>query len=294
MRQGKWIGLFVFKTNMANARQVNTFFWDDSYIEELNPNGKLLFIYLITSPLTNIAGSFEISLKKICDHTGLSRSKVEEILVKFEQDGKFFYKDNWMLAANGIEHQAYHNEKIQKGIENIISASPRWVIDRVCIAYSWLSHLKNSLSHLKEYNSKESNSIEPDSPDDFSNPQNRDLILATWLDQVSVAMGAKSRFGLTNLKSWTAVCKIAIQEGWQVADLIHALERMLSADNFKMQYFKPEKVLDEMRIKQNGKGTRLQTPAEKLAGDEAQRKEAIAMRRLPPTRPADPNTVAGN
>lgn len=123
---------------MAKHRTVNTHFWDDSYIETLSPNEILLFLFLITNPQTNIAGSYEITITRMYERTRLSKTKIAEILKKFEADGKFIYKDNWMLAVNAISHQKTDVPTILKGIETIILDSPRWVIDRVLIDYQGL------------------------------------------------------------------------------------------------------------------------------------------------------------
>jgi len=46
---------------MAKNRYINTKFWDDPFIAELSIKEKLLYLYLITNPLTNAAGIYEIS-----------------------------------------------------------------------------------------------------------------------------------------------------------------------------------------------------------------------------------------
>jgi hypothetical protein len=132
----------------AKVRQVNTFFWDDPYIEDLCSNGKLLFLYLITTPLTNIAGSFEITLAKMTHHTGVERSEIENLLKRFETDGKFVYREKWMLAVNAIEHQNVDNSKIRQGIITIVGRSPRWVIDELCMTHPWLRANEDDSSHL--------------------------------------------------------------------------------------------------------------------------------------------------
>lgn len=132
---------------MAKQRYINTFFWDDPYIEELGPTGKLLFIYLITTPLTNIAGSFEITIKKMSDHTGIGRDEITDLLKQFEADGKVIYRDRWMLVVNTIEHQHWRTHgTIKSGIITIVEASPQWVKDRLGVAYGWLSHLNLNLN----------------------------------------------------------------------------------------------------------------------------------------------------
>lgn len=130
---------------MAKQRYINTFFWDDPYIEDLDPAGKLLFIYLITTPLTNIAGSFEITIKKMADHTGLGRDTIGDLLKQFEADGKFIYRRPWMLAINAIDHQNTNNPQIRTGIAAIIDASPEWVKNAV---KNDSYRLKDESSHL--------------------------------------------------------------------------------------------------------------------------------------------------
>jgi hypothetical protein len=52
-----------------SQRIVNDEFWTDPYIEDLDPSEKLIFLYLITNPLCNIAGAYEIRLKRIAYET---------------------------------------------------------------------------------------------------------------------------------------------------------------------------------------------------------------------------------
>jgi hypothetical protein len=127
------------KERLTKVRQVNTFFWDDPYIQELYHFGKLLFLYLITSPHTNIAGSFEITEKTMHDHTGIPRTEITDLLKRFEDDKKIIYRNNWMLTVNTIEHQNINNSKILEGIKVILGMSPAWVIDSLCMSHPHLN-----------------------------------------------------------------------------------------------------------------------------------------------------------
>jgi hypothetical protein len=60
---------------MAKQRVVNTRFWDDDYIMELGPTEKLVFLYVLTNPLTDLCGAYQITLKRISFDTGLRRKK---------------------------------------------------------------------------------------------------------------------------------------------------------------------------------------------------------------------------
>jgi hypothetical protein len=65
---------------MAKQRYINTKFWRDSYIEDLDPTEKLLFLYLLTNPDTNICGVYELPLKIIAADTGIDKEMVKKLL----------------------------------------------------------------------------------------------------------------------------------------------------------------------------------------------------------------------
>lgn len=87
-------------------RSVNTKFWDDPFIEGLNPSEKLLFLYLITNPLTNLLGIYEITLKRISYDTGLSKETISKGFERFGMVKKAFYiKDNFIILPNWLKNQ---------------------------------------------------------------------------------------------------------------------------------------------------------------------------------------------
>lgn len=124
---------------MAKQRYVNTYFWDDDYVADLEPLEKLLFLYLLTNPLTDIAGAYKIALKRMAFDTGIERPEIERILEKFEKDNKVIYKDGWILVCNFVKHQN-KNPKVIAGIKRSLIGCPQWIIDRLSIALDSLSH----------------------------------------------------------------------------------------------------------------------------------------------------------
>ena len=124
---------------MAKQRIVNTKFWDDSYIAGLTPGEKLLFLYLITNPLTNISGVYELPLRRAAFDVGLSDKEVERVLERFEADGKIARAGGWVGVTNFIKHQTL-NPKIKIGILQELNRAPKEVIDKVSIDYQSLSH----------------------------------------------------------------------------------------------------------------------------------------------------------
>ena len=115
---------------MSKLRCVNTKYWDDTYIISLDPIEKLLFLYFLTNPLTNICGIYEISLRRIAFDTGIDSEMINKILKRFSRDKKIHYVDGWICIINFQKHQIM-NISIQKGIENSLAKIPKNVLDKV-------------------------------------------------------------------------------------------------------------------------------------------------------------------
>lgn len=112
---------------MAKERMVNTKFWDDSYIVTLDPVEKLLYLYFLTNPLTNICGVYEIQLRRVAFDTGIDKDMVQKIIDRFSRDNKIHYIDGWLVVQNFIKHQK-NNPKVQKGIVIGLEQVPEHVL----------------------------------------------------------------------------------------------------------------------------------------------------------------------
>jgi len=99
-------------------------FWTDTYIEKLTPDEKLLFIYLLTNPLCNVAGVYEIRAKRIGFETGYDVEVVETILKRFERDNKILRLKDWVIIVNHIKNQSV-NPSIIQGCERIFNELPQ-------------------------------------------------------------------------------------------------------------------------------------------------------------------------
>lgn len=108
---------------MSKQRYIDTKFWDDSYVLTLDPSEKLVFLYLLTSPLTAICGVYEIALKRVAFDTGFDQDTVMRILSRFERDGRCIYRNGWIALRNWIKHQS-DSPKIQRGIELQLAEVP--------------------------------------------------------------------------------------------------------------------------------------------------------------------------
>lgn len=137
---------------MAKLRSVNTHFWDDTYIVNLDPIEKLLFLYFLTNPLANIAGAYEINVRRIAFDTGIDKDMIFKIIKRFEESNKIIYQDGWIFIVNFIKNQSI-NPKITTGIEIVAKDCPDWIKHRLSIAYPSLSIAYDNLNLNSNSNS---------------------------------------------------------------------------------------------------------------------------------------------
>ncbi len=130
---------------MAKMRVVNTRFWIDDYISNLDPTEKLMFLYFLTNPMTDICGVYEIPLKVVAVETGIDINMVHKILLRFERDNKIFYENGWVAIKNFKKHQSL-NPKVLTGMEIGLTKAPKSLVDRLYIDYDSLSHPNSNLN----------------------------------------------------------------------------------------------------------------------------------------------------
>ena len=85
---------------MAEFRNIHTRIWTDAWFCELNPEDKLLFIYLFSNPNASVSGMYELPKRNISIDTGLPIEKVSSILDGFSAAGKVYYSDGIVWVVN--------------------------------------------------------------------------------------------------------------------------------------------------------------------------------------------------
>ena len=104
---------------MGKKRSVDTRFWNDTYISELKSDHKLLFLYLITSPLSNMLGVYEISEKRISFDTSLPFETIREGLETFKKDKKADYISGYVVLVNFVTNQNYNKNMLISAVNEI-------------------------------------------------------------------------------------------------------------------------------------------------------------------------------
>lgn len=171
---------------MSKTRYVNTRFWDDSYIAELEPIDKLFFIYLLTNSAVELSGIYELPLKKISFETGIPSDRLSIGFDRLSRDKKIYYIDGWVVIKNFLRHQST-NPKMLKGAERCFNEIPLRIWEKIMsiedlrIAYHSLSKafllnltilnltLPNGIAPKRERKKVESknNPVEPTTEPDF-------------------------------------------------------------------------------------------------------------------------------
>ena len=161
---------------MSKKRSVNTAFWSDPFIEDIAPEYKLLFLYLITNEKTNMLGIYEASKRKMSFETGLSLETIKDGLEVFERLGKVKYIDNYIILVNYMKHQKYNTNMKKSAIEtfNELPMSVRTGLDSLD-----KSNVEESFKTLlEEYSHAEKLIIKEEVEDPSNYYENEHLVLS--------------------------------------------------------------------------------------------------------------------
>jgi len=109
---------------MANYRQIHVRLWKDEWFLDLEPEEKLLFIYLFSNESTSLAGIYKLAFKVICFETGLDADYVQSALDKFAEQGKVRYEDGIVWVVNMRRYHETSSIKVQTRIKNDIDEIP--------------------------------------------------------------------------------------------------------------------------------------------------------------------------
>lgn len=107
---------------MSKKRYIDTNFWSDTWVDQLDTLEKFFFLYLLTNDRTSIAGIYEIPVKRMRIETDLSATDISRMFKRMETKAR--YIDGWVVLRNGIKSQNYKNEKIRIGIKAILETCP--------------------------------------------------------------------------------------------------------------------------------------------------------------------------
>jgi hypothetical protein len=118
---------------MAIFRKIHTSFWSDPFIQDLDNDHRLFYLYLLTNEKTKQCGIYEISKKQIAFELGYSIDRVSKLLAYFIKNDKILYSDATKEVAlkNWMKYNASTSPKVVSCIKSELCS----VKDRVLIEY---------------------------------------------------------------------------------------------------------------------------------------------------------------
>ncbi|CEN87369.1 hypothetical protein [Paraclostridium sordellii] len=119
---------------MAIYRPVHVTFWQDpKVIEEMTPEDKLFFLYLITNPKTTQIGIYQITKKQMAFELGYSIESINALMDRFENHHKtiIYNKETRELAI--INWGRYNFPRAGTPIENCVKKELASVKDKSLI-----------------------------------------------------------------------------------------------------------------------------------------------------------------
>lgn len=132
---------------MSKRRLVNTKFWSDGFIVNLDPLERYLFLYLLTNEHTEICGVYELPMAVMVRETGIPEKDnnackgLISLLKRLEN--KIFYYDGWVYIKNFTKNQS-SNSNMEIGAKRTLDALPKQVKDNFKKIQDNISLLKPS------------------------------------------------------------------------------------------------------------------------------------------------------
>lgn len=127
--------------------------WSDEWIENLKPIEKLVWLYLLTNPQTNMLGVYQITAKRISFDIGVGEQDLRVILERFGCDRKcFFLLNSWIVLPNWIKNQSM-NTNMTKSAVSIYNELPHSLLSKLSeLGFSSFETLLNGIPEPSEPN----------------------------------------------------------------------------------------------------------------------------------------------
>lgn len=87
-------------------RQVDTGTWDDPWFADLDPDAKLLFLYMLTNRRSTASGVYEITRRAMAFETGLDLKRIDAALESISSRVQWWPELQLVWVRNFLRHQA--------------------------------------------------------------------------------------------------------------------------------------------------------------------------------------------
>ena len=142
---------------MAVFRKIHTSFWSNPFTQDLTPEQKYFYLYLITNDKTKQCGIYEITKRQMCYDTGYNIDTVSKLLEYFISSKKIWYNPETNELA--IKNWAKYNGSTSPKVISCVNEELMDIKDTVLIEYLYgidtVSILHRNKNKNKNKNEKE-------------------------------------------------------------------------------------------------------------------------------------------
>lgn len=115
-------------------RSVNDRFWSDSWVRNLNPLDRYLFLYLLTNTHSTWCGVYELEIGMMAFESGIDKDElVNSMLPKLMP--KIHYIDGWVCVPNWSRYHMSENGSLspqqKKGMEDAMRKVPERIREKM-------------------------------------------------------------------------------------------------------------------------------------------------------------------
>lgn len=146
---------------MAKVRPIQTKFWTDTFISDLDPIERYLYLYLFTNRHTDLCGIYELPMDNIVSETKLDEKTIRKILNGKLKTKVYYMMNGWVCVKNYVKYQSLNEsvaKSIKKTLENDIplpvlqeikrlDTACRQAVDRLCTGLS-LGQESNTIDNI--------------------------------------------------------------------------------------------------------------------------------------------------
>lgn len=118
---------------MAIFRKIHTSFWSDTFIQDLDNDHKLFYLYLLTNERTKQCGIYEISKKQIAFELGYTIDRVSKLLQYFIKNDRILYSEDTKEIA--LKNWMKYNGSTSPKVVSCIKSEITQVKDTLLIEY---------------------------------------------------------------------------------------------------------------------------------------------------------------
>lgn len=144
---------------MSSYRQIHTHIWKDAWFLGLTPPEKLLFVYLFSNERASICGLYELSMRVICFETGLTPSRAETVMEKFQADRKVFYDNGLVWVVNLRKYNENSSPKVRTKVMNDLALIVDCPLKKRYLVYhttgNTISHITDTISETESEQEQE-------------------------------------------------------------------------------------------------------------------------------------------